>query len=193
MIRLDDFIAEVNHQRCANGVVESCNFCAYDIDSQSGIANAVGFLPHVLSKADFLLHKKKFSEIVIIELTDLDSYKGTASEVLRKIKEYKADNPRPPKRELKSITNKLWDPIRSELRLKINGSIAVTERLYRRLGYSFDPTYAFIVICKNDNDVALFEPLMTIIRGQINNSFIIRSNKANDLIINKMGYTAPTQ
>lgn len=162
--------------------VEQSEFKAYLLDNYKtsdsengdikGIAEALGFDNHMLSKVDYFVELE--NHVQLIELSDLqDDFRRCAVEIADALKIINEDSKSKntwKTEQKKKAKNKAWQSLRDEFQKKWYGSIATIERLYRKTKQPVDadPQYSLLIVCKNETDTKMLDELNTEFGGLLN-------------------------
>ncbi len=156
MIDLNDFIAEITHKKGRDDKeAEVADCTGYLLDYPGGVSKALGFRTHELSYVDYfwLCNTSSKYSYTLIELSDI---KDKLNQAIDKVKE--TLDAKQCKGEKKENLKMAWLPLVCEIKLKIQGSRVVIERLH----HDIDPSNVsydckLIVVAKNLDDPIILD------------------------------------
>ena len=173
---------------------ESSIHLAYKIDSgkkigsnitvNEGLCSLVGFSPSDFKQADYFLLDEINNNAQIIELSDLSSdYK----DCMKATKDFDNEDLTYAQMILKNkdkakdfVHTKIWSEVISEFKNKWFGSIAIIERYCRKINFSNDLSYSFLIVLKNSQDPYELEIISRKLKGMVRHQIKVVNTKNLD-------------
>ncbi len=183
MLDKSKYLNQIRHSPCCSiGTPtilrkrESSHLYAFKIDDSDGvydpygISEHIGFKGNIINKVDYFLENER--NILLIELSDLrQDIQHCNAKIANFFEQIEQEDIKPKyKREQKKeIIKQVWKGLRDEFGKKWNGSIAIIERLYRKINISADddPTYRLLIVCKNETDIRMLDALVNQLNGMM--------------------------
>lgn len=179
------FIKPVKHSKCRKGNIESSCCYGIEVDDDAGLAVALGFKNGTLSKVDYAVDTGNI--VQLIELTCLiEKAEECSSSEDRFIAELD-ESIRDSRKSQKKARKRAWQPEISEFNNKWSGSIAIIERMLRKLSVNHDPEYELLIVVKNSTSAKIMgilsDKLATYLSGMMGEVKVIKTDDLVDHII----------
>lgn len=176
MIELDKFYEKITHK---GG--ECCDFSAYKIDSADGqgLSSELTFKNGQVSQVDYFIQYD--NNVYLIELSDLHD-DIQSSQRAKLITQSDTVNfaqilEKSPKKAEKIITGKIWSDVVAEFQKKWLGSLAIMERYCRKVNYSNNFDYKFVIVVKNNQDIDELNYLQKSLEGMTGKVVILKTEQ----------------